>query len=111
MMAERRVWIVQCLCGPNRHCITGLAGEAGDRLEAEETIEKQLKRYLRRMIGDGIFNPFCGICGAKEAAWHYELGRTRFTSMEEAAPELHKIQDANLLAALIFGGGDPERPN
>jgi hypothetical protein len=106
-MAERRVWIAQCLCGPNRHAIAANADEFDSETEA-----RKLLRHLRNGVAElrrGGINPWCAICGSVEAAWRYELARTPFRTMEEAGPELAKLA-AGALANLLLGSHGPDRP-
>lgn len=103
------VWIVQCLCGPNRHCITGLAGEFGSEDEAKLTLLTQLAKTVAVMLEEGV-NPWCAICGADAKGWRHEVGRTRFATMKEAAPHLAKSQLENLLTNMVLGTHGPTPP-
>lgn len=105
-----RVWIAQCLCGPNRHCIVALAGEYASEVAAQELVE-QLRVTVVDLIAVNAMGSFCAICGTDEGdgGWRYELGRTRFVSMGQAEQELRRNAAEQALANLLFGthGGKP----
>jgi hypothetical protein len=100
-MAEQRVWIAQLLCGPNRHCIAMMSGEAVDETEARRKcdVEAQVDELLR----SGALNPWCGICHAERAGWRVEFGRTRFRTKEEAQQPLEESAAKQLVTSLLFG--------
>ena len=107
-MPDPRVWIAQCLCGPNRHAIAALAGEADSATEALDLLTR-----LRAGIADlrqADLNPWCAICGSPEAAWLYQIDRTRFRTMKEAGPELARTAAGNAVANALFGTHGPTRP-
>lgn len=106
-MSETRVWIAQCLCGPARHCILATAGEADSVATATTGILDPLQQSITDWVRSGLFNPWCGLCHAEAAGWQYELGRTPFRTMEEAAPTLrqNEAEQAATRAAL----GDMKR--
>lgn len=85
-MSERHVWIAQCLCGPSRHAIAAKVGEFSSKKGASRGILLKLREEIARLLLKSEINPWCGICGAEEANWRYELGRTAWRTMEEAAP-------------------------
>lgn len=79
------VKIAQCLC-PQRHCMTALAGEFdADVLEGmlRQTVAEALLTWL---------HPYCGLCGATVATWTYEVGETKWQTMEEAKPFLREAE-------------------
>lgn len=100
----KRVWIAQCLC-PRRHAILAASGVAEDQPTAEESLVKPLRTHVTRMIGSGTINPWCGLCRAPLESWRYELGRTRFTSMEEAEPHLRQSEREQSEVRRTFGDG------
>lgn len=108
-MVERRVWIAQCLCGPNRHAIAAAATEADSEPNAESVLLPQLRRHVATLLQSGI-NPWCGICGAEQPGWRYEVARTAFGTMEEAGPTLAGIAVSNALGAALYGTHAPTRP-
>jgi len=83
------IWIAQCLC-PQRHCLLAVATDEGPvegvRLCASGVRGLLLFREL---------NPWCGLCGAPADTWTYEAGETAFNTMEEARPELGRLQAEN----------------
>jgi hypothetical protein len=99
-----RVWICQCLCGPNRHAIMAAAEELSSRPEAER-LQRDLRRFVAELHRTGAMNPWCGICGS--GAWTYELDRTPWRSMDEAKPHLNRAQYQNLLSKALFGSDGP----
>lgn len=101
------VRIVQCLCGPARHCILGIA--YADGLTAAQAefggfdditlTEANAAGYVRGMV-EGLLlrltlNPWCGICFAPSTGWLYEDAPTKFKSIEEATPHLKRVEEAN----------------
>jgi hypothetical protein len=102
--------IVQCLCGPARHCITALAYEPGvtvlDNLKVTETNAAGfLRRAVKIAIVDRKINPWCGICGAKREQWIFEDAALAFDSLEEARPFLKQVEDAQRETRRIFEEG------
>jgi hypothetical protein len=108
-MSERRVWIAQCLC-PEMHCIMAAADEADSDADAE-TIRAELRGQVTDLLKLRALNSWCGICGAKSATWKYELDRTRFRTMADAAQTLARLQLGNLAAAALFGDLHKGKPN
>jgi hypothetical protein len=102
MPGETWVWIAQCLC-LRRHCICAGVDEAADELDAEIKIAAPLREELSRLIESGGVNPWCGICHAPRETWHFELGRSRWTTLAEAAPEIHKIAAEQAATGAVFG--------
>lgn len=102
--------IVQCLCGPARHCILAIPYSPG--VTAAQSAAAQAKcgdcditlteanaaAYLRSMveglIARGVMDPWCGICGSR--AFVCEDARTRFETMEGALPEMQKLAQEQL---------------
>ncbi len=106
-MPERRLYIAQCLCGPNRHAIGAFAGEFDSETAAQALLPK-----LREAIAElrKSVNPWCAICGATEEAWRYEIGRAPYRTLQEAMPELARAVAANAVANAILGSHGPQRP-
>jgi hypothetical protein len=102
MTDETRVWIAQCLC-PQRHCICATAGVAESQSEAEAVILGELQEKLAGLIRDGISNPWCGFCGATQAAWRYEVGRTEWRTLEAALPTLREMEAEQAVRAAVYG--------
>jgi hypothetical protein len=105
------LWIAQCLC-PSRHCIVAATGEVETEAEAEREVRQPLRRDVVGMLASGAINPWCAICNANRATWRYEVRRTRFATMAEAAPELARLQAGNLAMNLLWGDiHKTSRPN
>lgn len=98
---EQRVWIAQCLC-PDRHCVMGAAGEAGDQATAEAEIMAPLREKIAELLAKDVINPWCSICHAGADTWRYE-GRTRFRTLEEALPELARSEAQQRATAALLG--------
>jgi len=81
-----------------------VSAEAADRLAAEALIER-LRTQVRRTIGSGTINPWCGLCHAPAERWRYEVGRTRFASMAEAEPVLRQSEREQSAVRRLFGEG------
>lgn len=86
------IWVTQWLC-PQRHCSIAFAWDDKETT-AEEIVKKGEDIYQ-----SGAINRYCGIC---DGDLHVEHGRTRFETMEEAAPMLLLLQEGNLRARAIF---------
>lgn len=96
------VWISQCLC-PARHCIVANAGEAADAADAEHLIAAPLRAAVFDMLTRCTINPWCGLCNASKDSWRYETRRTRFATMAEAMPELHRLEAEQAVTSAIYG--------
>ena len=85
--------IVQCLCGPARHCITALAYEphAGDM--TEENATGRLEQFVDKAIGERLINPWCAICRARRERWVFEDRTLKFNSLEEARSFLRQAEE------------------
>lgn len=98
----RRVWLAQCLCGPQRHCIVAAADEAeNDR--AAEAITAKLRENIETAQEAGVINPWCSLCRAPAESWRYECRRTPFRSMAEAMPVLQDSERQQRLIAALWG--------
>jgi len=104
------VWICQCLC-PDRHCVLAAAGEADTEADAVERVRTPLRRDIVGLLRTGILNPWCALCNANRATWRYELRRTAFATMDEAAPYLKEVEAANLATNRAWGDLHKTRPN
>lgn len=92
-----KVRIVQYLC-PQRHCI--LAAASDDTTDAE--LIHALQQKALQLIAEKQFNPICGICGARQDRWVFEVGVTKFDSLEEAMPHLEQCQLQQMLSRIIM---------
>ncbi len=94
--------IVQCLCGPDRHCITALAYDPGftaaqadfGSCEDITLTEENAAEYLRSLV-DGLIerkaiDPWCGICHAGRPRWFFEDSLLEFETLAEAMPYLEQ---------------------
>jgi hypothetical protein len=96
------VYIAQVLC-PKRHAIIGHAFELSDELADDPAEREAVFTKLISAVDDASaagMNPWCGICGAPRATWLVELGRTRWTSLQEAEPHLRENQRNQMLTRL-----------
>jgi hypothetical protein len=86
------VYIIQCLC-PNRHAIFAVAYNPDEMPHdvAMATFQQQVEKWIETKT----IKPECGICNSRD--WSYERRRTRWDTMEEAEPELLKVELANVL--------------
>ncbi len=81
------VHILQVLC-PSRHCLFALAYE-----EESETDESARAR-AEDVFATKVVNPWCGICGSRQIT--FEIGKTRFKTLQEAGPHLAEQEAAQL---------------
>ena len=89
------VYIIQCLC-PNRHAIYGIA------YEPEQLSHDVAMTGFQQLIADWIankyMNPWCGICESR--VWTYEQKPTKYQTMEEAKPELKRLELEQMLSRM-----------
>lgn len=90
------VSLVQCLCGPLRHCIAALAY---DESKTDQAAEGELRLWVGMMTLQREINPWCGLCGSMNKHWIFEVGRTKFATIDEAMPYLLKAQREQARAA------------
>jgi hypothetical protein len=62
---------------------------------------------LKELVGQAVFvdrtiNDRCAICGSRASQWFYEDGATKFTTIEEAKPELENTERANMIANSVL---------
>lgn len=95
------VWIMQCLC-PSRHCIVASCDLAESETEARQKLDEPTRAAVAELIAGGV-NPWCGLCGAKQDTWRYELGRTKFSTMAAAEPALREEEKRNAITRDLFG--------
>lgn len=84
------IYICQLLC-KQRHCMIAVAfdGAATSIADGEQAVNNQWEL----MVKTGI-PARCRICGSEQ--FHFETGRTRFRTMEEAEPALRKLEALNM---------------
>lgn len=95
------VWIAQCLC-PERHAIMAVSGEA-DNAEDAADITWALREKVEELLHSRAINPWCGLCNALSFTWRYELGLTRFRTMEEATAELRRNEAEQAVTRQLYG--------
>ena len=98
------VRILQCLCGPERHCIMGIAYEPGVEAEGvvltEATATHWFKDIVDKMLANGEINPWCHLCHSRE--WVYEDAKSIFATIDEARPALERAQRANIESRALY---------
>jgi hypothetical protein len=91
------VYVAQALC-PRRHCIMAAAADTDDPDGLQET----LQAGVAHMLSEGQINPWCGLCGARDTSWTYEVGRTRYETLAEATPALREAEAAQVHSAAVM---------
>lgn len=91
------VMLAQCLC-PQRHCILAAASET----ETADTMTHKLRAQIRHWLVSDVINPWCGLCGAPRETWTYEVGRTRYRTMAEAAPALRQMEAMQIRSRAVL---------
>ena len=105
------VWVCQCLC-PSRHCIMAAAAEAETEADAETLTRAPLRREIVQLLKSGAMNPWCALCNANRSTWRYEVRRTTFATMDDAASSLAVLQAENVATNLVWGDlHKTSRPN
>lgn len=51
---------------------------------------------VKTLLEHGTINPWCGLCQAPSTLWAFEIGRTRWKTMDEAMPALKNQERMNL---------------
>lgn len=88
--------IIQLLC-PKRHCIFALAFDSAETDDTAALSFAEIK--WTRMTAKDV-DPWCGLCLSKDLT--FEIGTTRFTTMDEAAPALKASENAQILARALI---------
>jgi hypothetical protein len=101
-LVSARVWVAQCLC-PDRHCILAATGVADSAEAASADIAWPLREAVEKALQAALLNPWCGLCHAPPHEWRYEVGRTRFSTLEEAAPLLQRLEAEQAATRAAFG--------
>lgn len=78
--------ITQWLC-PERHCSIAYVWDD------QENTPGEIEARGERLYSDGVIRRHCGICGGD---LHVEHGVTKFETLEEAQPEVERVQELNL---------------
>jgi hypothetical protein len=82
------IHILQYLC-PQRHCIVAVP------YDADEVTPAAAETFLFEKFNALKIRPWCGLCGSTDL--RLEHGRTRFATMDEAAPYLAQSQLEQLM--------------
>lgn len=95
------VRITQCLC-PQRHAIMAFAyqTDGGEHDIDAEAAKAALRYAVDEAVQAKVINPWCGLCGSRD--WHYEDNPSKFGSMDEARPELERLERENATARAGF---------
>ena len=99
------IWIIQCLCGPNRHAIYAIAYDAKEM--PHDLAMADIQQSVNTQITKGQWNPWCGICGSRD--WTYEQRLTKYKTMEEAKTEMSKLELENLVSRLLIDSRKAEK--
>jgi hypothetical protein len=91
------IHIIQCLC-PSRHAILGTAYPSEDTPDDVALAVFQIA--VEKMLAMKAIRPECGICGSRE--WHYETGRTKWKTLEEAQPHLLQLEQENIASRALI---------
>jgi hypothetical protein len=86
---------VRVLC-PARHCVIAVADECDTRKQAEG-LRGKLQARFDQLCESKVLNRRCDLCGS--TAFHIEVGRTRFKTLEEATPFLRAGEAAQQATA------------
>lgn len=89
-----RVWLLQLIC-PNRHTIIAAPYEKESEEQALEVAAD-----MRAQMRENGLKWECGLC--KSTDLKFEEGATRFMSMDEAMPNLRKIEAENIISRVIL---------
>lgn len=89
------IYVIQCLC-PNRHAIFAVAYDPKDI--AHDVVMAGFQAQIEGWIADKTINPWCGICESR--VWTYEQRRTKYDTIEEAKPELRKLEVEQLFTRM-----------
>jgi hypothetical protein len=94
---DHRIWIAQVLC-PSRHAIVAVAFDVAEY--SPDDAVARLQSSVSSTVAAGGLNPWCGLCGSR--VWTVEAGPTPWTTMDEAAPHIKAIEQANLQSRSIL---------
>lgn len=89
------IYIIQCLC-PQRHAIYAIAYDPKDI--PHDVAMVAFQQQIESWIAEKAINPWCGICNSRD--WTYEQRRTKFATIEEARPELTKLEIEQMLTRM-----------
>jgi len=72
-------------------------GDGGAQAEAA------FRALIVKALESGVIDPWCGICHARDTTWTFEDAGTRFATMDEARPELERLERENAAARAVLG--------
>jgi hypothetical protein len=79
------------------------ADEAKSYKEAEALLLTPLVSQVAKLLTERTLNPWCGLCAATADQWKYEVGRSRFRTMEEAEPMLRQVEGEQIITNALWG--------
>jgi hypothetical protein len=63
-----------------------------------------LREFVAKLRAEGdTINTWCGLCGSRSDTWICELRRTRYRTIDEARPELERLEAEQMLAQALWG--------
>ena len=83
--------------------LVAASGVADSEEAASAKIAWPFRGAVEEALQAGLLNPWCAICKAGCETWRYEVGRTKFRTMEEAAPLLQRLEDEQAVTRAVFG--------
>ena len=91
------IYIIQCLC-PNRHAIVAIAYDPADI--SHDVALRGFRAQVEQLIEKQVMNPWCGICQSRD--WTYEQRRSKYRTMEEAKPEIARLELEQMLTRMVI---------
>lgn len=91
-----KVRIIQCLC-PNRHCILAVT-YATNTGKCIPEFADTFRQSVDKLIAQKQITPTCAICGSASTEFTYEDAPTKFKTMEEARPEMERLEEQQRLS-------------
>jgi hypothetical protein len=93
-----KVRIIQLLC-PQRHCVAAVAYQSIDGNPSLMHL-RAMMISIEMMVEAGQMSATCGLCGASDLK--PEDAPTRYETLDEARPELLKMQADNAATAAMW---------
>jgi hypothetical protein len=91
-----KVYIAQLKC-PSNHCVFAGAGEYESDTEAQTALPLNLGLQFGALVRAKVLNNECGICHSTNL--QVQVGVTRWNTLEDAAPHLRALEEAQLASA------------
>jgi len=110
-----KVRIVQCLCGPARHCIIAVPyvpgvsaaqkdfGSPDDITLTRENAASYTEHLVDGMISRKLINPWCSLCNRPRSRWIFEDAQTKFNSFDEARELMNELEREQSVARIVLG--------